>query len=130
MMNRSLAAALLLLVAPLNAFSPSGMAVKRSTAMHAATGMDGPLKMIGQKQDTRKVTQAERNKMEDVMIEPDYKLAGSMAALCPLIIAYHPSKFVLLPGPPNNRWCRKPELTLLVCSLAFHQPFMKTALFH
>lgn len=38
----------------------------------------------------RKVTAAQRAKMEDVMIEPNYFLTWAVAALGPLIMWYHP----------------------------------------
>lgn len=38
----------------------------------------------------KKVTVAERNKIQDVMIDEDYWLTWAVALLCPLIIWYHP----------------------------------------
>ena len=40
----------------------------------------------------RQVSKAARSAMKDVVIEPDYTLSWQVAALCPLIIGYHPSK--------------------------------------
>jgi hypothetical protein len=45
---------------------------------------------------TKVVTQRERNTMKDVVIDPDYWMAISVAALCPLILWYHPCTFVSL----------------------------------
>jgi hypothetical protein len=38
----------------------------------------------------KKVSSWQRASMEDVVIDPDYTLAIMVAALCPLIIWYHP----------------------------------------
>ena len=40
---------------------------------------------------SKKVTAAERRRMADRMIDPDYFLTVAVALLCPLIIWYHPS---------------------------------------
>lgn len=45
---------------------------------------------------TKIVSQRERNAMKDRVIDPDYWLAISVAALCPLILWYHPCTFVRL----------------------------------
>jgi hypothetical protein len=43
---------------------------------------------------TKVVTQRERNAMQNVVIDPDYWLTISVAALCPLILWYHPCTFL------------------------------------
>ena len=44
----------------------------------------------------RKVSNLERARMEDVMIDPSYFLAFAVAALGPLIMWYHPCKLALV----------------------------------
>lgn len=75
-----------------SAFSPSSVQQLASpTALGAATGLP-PKGYSGSRKDSRirRVSKAERSRMGDVMIDPDYTLTIAMAALCPLIIWYHP----------------------------------------
>lgn len=88
---------LLSLALATNGFSHSSMAYKATpTALQAASGL-GSRPKFGQVSTepvaTRKVSQRERNAMKDVVLDPDYSLTWSFAALCPLIIAYHPCKY-------------------------------------
>lgn len=83
------------------AFSPSPMSTKTtSTALKAAlTGKPhndwsdkpGYTPVSTTPVASNVVTKAQRERMADVMIDPDYYLTVGTALLCPLIIWYHPS---------------------------------------
>jgi len=56
---------------------------------------------------SRKVTPAQRAKMADVMIDPNYFITFAVAALGPLIMWYHPCKLTPVSVLPreNDRKC-------------------------
>jgi hypothetical protein len=83
------------------AFSPlmaaSRLEVGRSpTANPSIVGASEPV-------PTKIVTQRERNAMKNVVIDPDYWMAISVAALCPLILWYHPCTYDWAPFPALER---------------------------
>lgn len=96
---------LLSLASTVSAFhlAPSGPASKTFLAA-ASTGDNFSKKPndwtgypVGEQKSTtpvsaRKVTPFQRAMMADVMIDPNYFLTWAVAALCPLIIWYHPCK--------------------------------------
>jgi Tfp pilus assembly protein FimT len=83
-------------------FSPSSMTNRMaSTQLMAASRLDvgrSPTanpSIVGASEPvpTKIVSQRERNAMKDVVIDPDYWMAISVAALCPLILWYHPCTY-------------------------------------
>ena len=97
-----LALTLALFIGAARGFSPSSVqqSIAKQTSLQAATGL--PPGGYGARRDdgrVRKVSKSERNRMADVMIDPDYTLTIAMASLCPLIIWYHPGTF--LSGDPS-----------------------------
>ena len=75
-------------------FSPSTVARKQTPLqLQAATGVPGTPRLESTKPvAVRPVSKFERMRMKNVMLDPDYTLTWSVAALCPLILFYHPCK--------------------------------------
>lgn len=92
-------------VAGVSAFAPQPVLTRSSTAVGVAGNM-GPSdgwsdKPLYQPKSTppvadKKVSWLARQAMPDVMIDPSYFLTWAVAALCPLIIWYHPCEFFRL----------------------------------
>lgn len=79
---------------------PMPLASSKS-ALAAASGMFGPHgPRLGQESTVpvadRKVSRAEVARMKDVVLDPDYRLTIWFASLCPLILWYHPCKWLNL----------------------------------
>lgn len=76
--------------------SPTRIASSSQTVMAAVSGLDNRRRGPRLGEDStkpiadRQVSWMERATMRDVILDPDYTLAASVALLCPLIIWYHP----------------------------------------
>ena len=91
---------LLSLAIATSSFSPSTIMARsssKSSSLQAASGIGNSRPRFGEVSTepvaTVKVSQKQRNAMKDVVIDPDYSLSWQIAALCPLIIWYHPCKY-------------------------------------
>jgi hypothetical protein len=87
---------LLSLAVATNGFVPMTMARTKTSSLQGAASGIGDMSSQPESVAARPVSEKQLKAMKAVVIDPDYTLAWQVAALCPLIISYHPCKCSLV----------------------------------